>query len=461
MKKLLKKLNLMCVYKISKEKVNELKIIPLYEEDDSVYVLTCDENRNARVYLEFLYGKKIVFNNISQKIFSSLYKNIYPNLKDIYLEENIILECIRSNVSDIHFEPFKDYVNVRARVDGSLTLIRKILIADYNQIISRVKLNGNMDIAERRKPQDGKITINTEEGDYDCRISTIPIVSGEKMVIRILYKEQLDYKIESLRLLDNQFIDLKKIINVQNGIVIINGPTGSGKSSTLYSIISSIKDKDINITTIEDPVECTLNGINQMNINRKINFDFAEGLKCTLRQDPDVIMVGEIRDEETAKMAIRSAITGHKVYSTIHTKSSREVFFRLEDMKVKNYLIKDSLVGAISQRLVGTLCNECKESYSKEIFGGKHNLYREKGCEKCSFTGIRGRRLICAVHYIDETIRERLKDISSDMELLSNKQMLEVCKSLLLDGVISYKQCKRFIEGEELLKYERNKKIFL
>lgn len=461
MKEILKKLDLECASKLSKEKINELKIIPLYEEENFVYVLSYGTKENNKKYLEFLYGKNIVFKEIQKEEFKMLYSCLYPDVKDITLEESIINECIKTNVSDIHFEIFDGAVNVRARIDGYLSLIRKIKISDYNQILSRIKLKGNMDIAEKRRPQDGKVNIKTQDGNIDCRISTIPTLNGEKMVIRILYKEKLDYKIENLKLLDSQFKDLKKIINVKNGITIISGPTGSGKTTTLYSILSSIKDKDINITTIEDPIECEISGINQMNVNSKINFDFAEGLKYTLRQDPDVIMVGEIRDEETAKMAIRSAITGHKVYSTIHTKSGREVFFRLEDMKVKSYLIKDSLVGTISQRLIGKLCDSCKEKYKTKIFGVEREIYREKGCRECNFTGIKGRRLVCAIHYIGEDMKGYLKNINNNLEFLSNKQMIDVCKKLLLEGDISINQYNRFIEGEELLKYENDKEAFI
>lgn len=460
MKELIKKSNLDCVYKIKKDKMIELKVIPLYEEEKDVFVITYEENEEGRNFIEFLFGKQVEFIKTDKEKFNKLIFSLRPDIEE-GLEEKIICRVISKSGSDVHFEPSKDSVIIRARIDGILTIIGKLKKSDYNQILSRVKLNGNMDIAEKRKPQDGKFLINNDLGTFDCRVSTIPVIYGEKTVIRILYQEKLDYSIDGLKLLDYQLENLKKIMNIKNGMVIINGPTGSGKSSTLYSIISNIKEKDINITTIEDPVECNIDGINQMNINRKIKFGFAEGLRSTLRQDPDVIMVGEIRDEETANMAIRAAITGHKVYSTIHTKSSREVFLRLEDMNVRNYLIKDSLVGAISQRLIGCLCNNCKERY-KSIFKGKsHYLYKENGCEECNFTGIKGRRLVCAVHFIGEDKKNKFKDIYSDIELFSNKQMYEVCKSLLIEGIISYKQYKKFIDGEDLIRYEEDKEVFI
>lgn len=460
MKELISISDLNSVYKISKEKMIKFKVIPLYEIDNYINVVTYEENYESKDYIEFVFGKKVKFIIVDKEIFNNLILALKPNL-DVNLEETIIEETINKNGSDIHFEPSRNFVTIRIRIDGILSIVGKIRNIDYNQILSRVKLNGNMDIAEKRKPQDGKILIKNSKGSFDCRISTIPVIYGEKMVIRILYKEKLDHSIDSLKLLPFQQEILNKIINAETGMLIISGPTGSGKTSTLYSIISSIKDKDINITTIEDPVECNIKDINQMNVNRKINFSFAEGLRSILRQDPNVIMVGEIRDEETASMATRAAITGHKVYSTIHTKSSRDIFLRLEDMKVKNYLIKDSLIGAISQRLVGRLCPNCKEKHKEIIKGKEYTLYREVGCKKCNFTGIKGRRLICAIHFIDEKTRNKFNNIYNDLEFLSNEQMYHVCKSLLRDGEISYKQYRRFIHGEDLIKYENNEKEIL
>lgn len=460
MKNLILNIDLNCVYKIDKDKMIEYKILPLYIENDYIKVATYEKNNNSKEFIEFIFSKKVEFIYLSKDDFYDLFYMVKPDLSKS-LEEIFIKYTISKKGSDIHFEPFEDFVNVRIRIDGILILVSKIRICDYNQILSRVKLNGNMDIAEKRKPQDGKIVVKYNEIYFDCRISIIPLVFGEKMVIRILYKEKSDYNMELLNLSKEQSKNLEKIIKANNGIVIINGPTGSGKSTTLYSIISKIKDNDINITTIEDPVECNLSGINQINVNNKINLNFANGLRSILRQDPDVIMVGEIRDEETANIAIRAAITGHKVYSTIHTKSSRDVFFRFEDMNVKDYLIRDSMVGAISQRLIGCLCEKCKTKKEEIINDKIYYFYKEVGCKRCNYTGISGRRLICAVHFIDENIRSKLKNINEDLEILSNEQMYSRCKELLYKGEISYKQYKRFINGEELVKYEFQQKIFI
>ncbi|WP_024615018.1 GspE/PulE family protein [Clostridium sp. Ade.TY] len=460
MKDLILKIDLNCIYKIEKEKMIEYKIIPLYIENENINVATYEEEAKGKEFIQFVFSKRVNFIYINKNEFYDLIHIIKPDLSKP-LEEVFIKYTIDKKGSDIHFEPFEDYVNIRVRIDGNLILISKIRIFDYNQIISRVKLNGNMDIAEKRKPQDGKTIISYNKEYFDCRVSIIPLVFGEKMVIRILYKEKSNYNMELLNLSDKQFNDLNKIINAKNGIVVINGPTGSGKSTTLYSIISQIKNKNINITTIEDPVECNLIGVNQINVNNKINLNFANGLRSILRQDPDVIMVGEIRDEETANIAIRAAITGHKVYSTIHTKSSRDVFFRFEDMNVKDYLIRDSMIGAISQRLIGCLCENCKTKKEKIINNKVHHFYEEVGCKKCNYTGISGRKLICAVHFIDEKVREKLKNINENLDILSNKQMYMRCKELLDSGEISYKQYNTFINGEELLKYEVHKKVFI
>lgn len=245
---------------------------------------------------------------------------------------------------------------------------------NIKKLLSKIKVCGNMDITEKRRPQDGKSLIKVNGKNYDLRLSTIPIIYGEKLVIRILYGEIFNYNISSLNLNVNQMKKLKKIIALKNGLVIINGPTGSGKSSSLYCILKEINKKDINITTLEDPVEVIIKGVNQVSLNRKANITFATGLRSILRQDPDVLMIGEIRDEETANMAVTASLTGHKVYSTIHTKTPQEVYFRLEDMGVKQYLIKDSLIGIVSQRLIRVFCDNCKKEDIKFIFKGNEMI---------------------------------------------------------------------------------------
>jgi len=234
-------------------------------------------------------------------------------------------------------------------------------------------------------------------------------------------------------------------------LIIVNGPTGSGKTTTLYSMLGEINNDDINITTLEDPVEITMDGVNQINLNPKAGITFSQGLRAILRQDPDVIMIGEIRDDETANIAVRASITGHKVYSTIHTKSPREVYFRLEDMGVKGYLIRSSLIGIISQRLISVLCENCKEFIGEQVVNSKNiKLYKKCGCDKCNGTGVIGRTLISSVFYIDKSLREKIKNIHNEEDLLSNEEMFNVLKKLLEDGKIDYYDYLKFVQGEEL-----------
>lgn len=314
-----------------------------------------------------------------------------------------------------------------------------------------------MDITEKRRPQDGKSLIKVNGKNYDLRLSTIPIIYGEKLVIRILYGEIFNYNIDSLNLNTNQIKKLKKILGLKNGLVIINGPTGSGKSSSLYCILKEINKKDINITTLEDPVEVIIKGINQVSLNRKANITFATGLRSILRQDPDVLMIGEIRDEETANMAVTASLTGHKVYSTIHTKTPQEVYFRLEDMGVKQYLIKDSLIGIISQRLIRVLCDNCKREDIKFYFKGKEVInYKSIGCSNCNYTGYKGRKVVSSVIFIDKEIKKNISNIFQEIRGLNNEEMIDNLNDLLTDGKISVTDYNNFII-EEGISYEENK----
>ncbi|MBE6052015.1 MAG: type II/IV secretion system protein [Clostridium sp.] len=447
---LLESIDLLVSRKISINQSIKYESLPLYEKENKIYVATSNETEECRDFLKFLFEKEVVFLGCDKNYLSYLIKIVLCN-NGGNIEEDILKEAIEKKASDIHFEPIKNSVNIRFRINGELILVRKLMIDEYLKINSRLKLKANMDITEKRKPQDGKILLNLDNKNYNCRLSTIPLINGEKLVLRIIYKEKYLTKLEGLDFLDSQRKDLKSIINLDNGLVIVNGPTGSGKTTTLYSILREISNSDINITTIEDPVEVNMNGINQVNLNPKIGVTFSSGLRSILRQDPDVIMVGEIRDEETAKIAVRAAITGHKVYSTIHTKSPREVFLRLEDMGIKDYLLRDSLVGIISQRLIRILCDDCKKKIGKLKLGSEEvNIYKRVGCNKCNTTGFIGRSLVSSVNYIDKDKRIEIKNIHSKEEILSNNQMLEVLNALLKKGSIDYYDYLDFIEGEAL-----------
>ena len=436
--------------RIALSQANEYEVLPLYEEGDNVYVAAVHNGEKGRELLSFLFNKKLIFININKIELEILIKSLLDfNCEDI--EQRILEEAISYKASDIHFEPMGRILNIRFRINGSLIIMRKLKINEYNEVASRLKIKANMDITERRKPQDGKIRIKVKDIIYNCRLSTIPVIAGEKIVLRIMYQESLLLTAKELKFSNKQQKLISKMVALKTGLFIVNGPTGSGKSTTLYSIINSIKEDKINITTLEDPIEFNMLGINQIDLNPKIGITFAEGLKSILRQDPDVIMLGEIRDEETAKMAVRAAITGHKVYSTIHTKSPREVFLRLEEMGVKGYLVRDALCGIISQRLVRILCDKCKTTSGDiNIKGRSIPIYKKEGCIICKGTGYIGRKLIASVNYINKDIYKELKNIYENDKILSNNEMAVEIIKLLKEGEIDYKDFKNFIEGEEL-----------
>lgn len=410
--------------------------------------MTYDKTKEADDYLSFIYNKKIVFKEIDENNYENL-KNIIFGAEDKSLEEILIFNAIKEKASDIHLEPQKNHVNVRYRINGTLILVHKIDTSEYVTLVSKIKLKANMDITEKRKPQDGKIIVEYNNAKYDLRVSSIPLVYGEKLVIRILYCANFDYKLEDLGFSEEEIKIIRKIISLSNGLVLVNGPTGAGKSTTLFTMLKEIDSKTLNITTLEDPVEIVLPNINQMNLNTKLNINFATGLRSILRQDPDVIMIGEIRDEETAAMAIRASITGHKVYSTIHCKSAREVYARLENMGIKEYLLSDALVGVISQRLIKTLCDKCKV-IDKENSTSKITIYKKFGCKDCNYSGYGGRKIVSAVYFLHGESNKTIKEIRENNEYLSNDHMKEDLEKLLFEGKISNNDYIEFIEGERL-----------
>lgn len=436
--------------KITLNQAREFGVLPLYQEGDKVFVLCSFNSRRGEELLSFIYDKQLIYITTNEKqLNNTIIAVLDYNIQEI--ENRILSEAVLSKASDIHFEPNGEVLIIRFRIHGLLVTVRKLSIQEYNEISARLKIKANMDITIKSKPQDGNMQIKINNYIYNCRLSAIPVLDGEKIVIRIIYQESLLKRTEELKFSKRQQCLIDKMVSLKTGLFIINGPTGSGKSTTLYSILNSIKDQRINITTLEDPIEFRMKGINQVALNHRLGITFAEGLKSILRQDPDVIMLGEIRDEETAKMAVRAAITGHKVYSTIHTKSPREVYLRLEEMGVKGYLVRDALCGIISQRLVRVLCNKCKRAIQSFSLEGKLiTLYKKEGCSFCNSTGYSGRRLIAAVNYINKKKYKQLNSIYSNQNILSNSEMEEGIIEMLKNGEIDYLDFKEFIEGEEL-----------
>lgn len=433
---------------INKELALEGLFLPVQIIEDTLVVIGVENNESIMEYLSFIYDKKIKFIIIDHKLVTETINGVFC-MKIGELHKNIIENAILQNASDIHFEPIMNEVLIRYRVDGMLKLERKINHIEYTTLLSKIKLKSGGDITELRRPQDGKYNFKVENETYDLRVSTIPTVYGEKLVIRILYGRNFDLSIDKMNLTENQREKLMRIISMRNGLVIINGPTGSGKSTTLYTILQNINNEFINITTLEDPIEVIISGVNQINLNKKADITFSTGLRSILRQDPDVIMLGEIRDEETASMAVKAALTGHKVYATIHTKTPREVFLRLDDMGVKQYLLKDSIVGIVSQRLIRTLCNECKLPIEDVyVHNKKVKAYVKSKCLSCNNTGYKGRAMVAAIEMIHSGNKRVVENIYQEIDLLSNVKMIDSLIALLEKGSISIQDYKDFILEE-------------
>lgn len=364
----------------------------------------------------------------------------------IRLVNSLLFQAIKERASDIHIEPFEKNVSVRFRIDGVLREIIKPPKRFQNSIASRVKIMGGLNIAEKRLPQDGRIRIKLAGKDIDIRLSTIPVAHGERIVMRLLDKTAVRLDLEDLGLEGESLEKIIKIIHRPNGILLVTGPTGSGKTTTLYAALTRINQPDMNIITVEDPVEYQIEGIGQIHVNPKINLTFATGLRSILRQDPDVIMVGEIRDVETAEIAIQASLTGHLVLSTLHTNDAAGALTRLLDMGVEPFLVASTLVAAMAQRLVRTLCKNCKESYmphDEELAelcltadqvppGG---FYRPVGCDACLNTGYKGRTGIYELLMIDDIVRELIVT-RSDAVKIKKAGVRNNMKTLRDDGAL-------------------------
>ncbi len=320
----------------------------------------------------------------------------------IKLVNLVLSQAVRDNASDVHIEPYKDRVKIRKRVDGILYDMYSPPRHVLGKLTSRVKIMAKMDIAEKRLPQDGRIEIRIADKNVDIRVSTLPTAFGERVVMRLLDKSSVYLPLVDLGLVDQDLANFLELIKLPHGIVLVTGPTGSGKTTTLYSSLGILNQPDVNIITVEDPIEYQMDGISQMQVNSKIGLSFANGLRTIVRQDPDIILVGEIRDLETAEIAIQAALTGHLVFSTLHTNDAASAVTRLSDMGVEPFLISSSVNAILAQRLVRKICSACKEAFTPtreylakaditvEDLGGK-SLYRGKGCPECFETGYKGR----------------------------------------------------------------------
>jgi len=377
------------------------------------------------------------------------------NAPVVKMVDYLIKNAIEARASDIHIEPFEKNVRIRFRIDGQLQQISTLGVDTLSALVARIKILANLNIAEKRTPQDGRIIMTMEDKTVDVRVSILPTVYGEKIVMRVLNRANHKIGIDRLEMSEYELKQLKNIIGSPHGIMLVTGPTGSGKSTTLYTILSELNSNDKNIITVEDPVEYMLDGINQVNVNTKAGLTFSSGLRSILRQDPDIIMIGEVRDAETAEIAVRAAITGHLVLSTLHTNDAPSSILRLIDMGIEPYLAATSICGVVAQRLVKKVCPECKDSYEashyeKKILGigqeEKIILYKGKGCGFCKDTGYIGRT---GVYEIMEITREHKDAIisSNNTEILREisikngmKTLGQACKKLVLEGITTVEE---------------------
>jgi len=378
----------------------------------------------------------------------------------IKLVNHILSQSIKARASDIHIEPYQNSFKVRYRVDGILYDLLTPPKWIQPALISRIKVMAKMNIAEKRLPQDGRLNIRIGDQNIDVRISTIPTTFGERVVLRLLNKTVSLMSMSDLGLVPERLHQLKELVGSPNGIILVTGPTGSGKTTTLYAVLSTINNPDINIITIEDPIEYQIKGISQIQVNPKIGLTFATGLRSIVRQDPDVVLVGEIRDKETAEIAVQSALTGHLVFSTLHTNDSAGAITRLVDIGVEPFLISSSVLAVVAQRLVRVLCKDCREAYTPdaaalETIGitpeqiRNRVLYRAGGCDKCFQTGYRGRVGIFEIM----TLSSRLKSL-----ILKTYDSNRIKQEALAEGLITLRQdgIRKVLDGvttmEEVLR---------
>ena len=387
-----------------------------------------------------------------------MYSEDVNNSPIVQLVKGMIDQAVRQRASDIHIEPMERQVRIRYRIDGALYEKAVYSIRLLPAIVARVKIIGGMDISEKRKPQDGRITQIVDRKEFDIRVSILPTVYGEKIVMRLTSKNALTKEKSQLGLKPDELKKFDHILKNPHGILLVTGPTGSGKSTTLYTALSELNKEDVNIITVEDPVEANIDGINQVQVNTKANLTFASALRSILRQDPDIIMIGEIRDQETASIAVQASITGHLVVSTLHTNSAASTITRLADMGIEPYLIADSTIGVIAQRLVRRLCPECKrqkkaDEEELELLqlepDADVTIYEPCGCSRCDGTGFKGR---IGVYEIME-VSQPLKSIISKggtAEDIKEKALEEGMNTLrmsatkyVLEGITSVQEMMR------------------
>tara|TARA_R110002124_G_scaffold17532_3_gene73530 strand:+ start:414418 stop:415824 length:1407 start_codon:yes stop_codon:yes gene_type:complete len=423
------------------------RIVPISNTNGSVTLKTDAEDikklaAELSVVLQFASTLQASSSEEIQSYLTTNYRQTTSERKQKLSSTNFLEQLLQTakdfNSSDIHLEPYENYCRVRFRLDGKLKTQYSIPLAEYPQLINQIKIKANLDISQKRLSQDGRITVKTGTGDFDIRVSTMPTLRGEKIVLRILKRDAQTVELSELGFNSQELEMYLEGIKMPNGIVLISGPTGSGKTTTLYGTLKLLNEEQTNILTIEDPIEYTLDGINQVQLKEDIGLDFPSALRTFLRQDPDIIMVGEIRDEKTANMAIKAALTGHLVLSTIHTNSAWATVSRLIDMGIPPYLIATTLNVSVAQRLVRKLCPECKKEaeVTKELFPKsfkdaseiKKN-YLPTGCNQCYFTGYQGRTAVYEIIPITPELEVAIKHNDLQIDTYLAEQNLNTLKT--------------------------------
>lgn len=453
---------------INAEQAWHYQIVPKLARNGllAFYIAEGQNEQESTNELEMLFGKKIELETVAPDVIRQSLSRYYRRnqlnrRKNSSIDATgnkdflatLIKEAKQLQSSDIHIETYEDLARVRIRIDGNL--IEKYILdkTEYPALINKIKIKANLDIAEKRLPQDGRIYFEDGTDRFDLRVSVLPTLHGEKAVLRLLSKDATNIDISALGFSEQEIKAYTQCIRKPHGIILISGPTGSGKTTTLYATLKILNEEKRNILTVEDPIEYTLDGINQVQLKESIGLTFSSALRTFLRQDPDVIMVGEIRDVETAKIAIRAALTGHLVLSTIHTNSAWGIISRLIDMGVPPYLLANTLNGAIAQRLVRKLCEECKteeefdsdllpQNFKPKVIPEKH--FHAQGCESCYYTGYRGRRAIYEVVQIDKELEANIKEsnfsISSILDKKGVKLLAANAFDLFVEGTTSLEE---------------------
>ncbi|EDP71917.1 type II general secretion pathway (GSP) E protein [Flavobacteriales bacterium ALC-1] len=447
---------------ISSEQAYQYGIIPIEETEDIWTFKSYNTTNVLQQELQIVLGKTIILQseseeNIKQYLASNFRKREQTHSEAFHYStdflEKLLATAKHIGSSDIHFEVYEERCRVRLRLDGKLKEYFIIEQDQYPIIINKLKIRAGLDISEKRLPQDGRITIKTSADEFDIRVSSLPTLHGEKMVLRILSKDADHIQLSDLGFTDRELYTYKETIKKPNGIVLISGPTGSGKTTTLYATLKLLNDEKTNILTIEDPIEYTLEGINQVQLKESIGLDFSSTLRTFLRQDPDVIMVGEIRDAKTANMAIRAALTGHLVLSTIHTNSAWATISRLIDMDIPPFLIASTLNVSVAQRLVRKLCTHCKSEkpvvpsdFPEQFEIPKHlrTQFTAMGCNNCYHTGYMGRKAIYEIIPITKALITHIKNNEHNIDSYLKDQNIASLKTnaieLVKDGVTSVEE---------------------